>query len=803
MKFTWNWLKDHLDTDKSLDEICLALTAIGLEVEGVDNKVELLRSFRIAKVLEAIPHPNADKLRYLQVSDGQKTYSVVCGAPNARAGLVGVLALPGDFIPGTGITLGVGEIRGVKSEGMLCSFRELTLSDEHDGIIELDESAPIGGSYAQYAGYDDAIIEIKLTPNRGDCLGVRGIARDLEAAGMGKLKPLAVPKIKESFDSPIQWKIETNALSAVPYVSGRSFRGLKNGQSSPKIRQRLLAVGCRPISQLVDITNYLTFDLGRPLHVFDGKKLKGKEITMRFAHDGENFLALDGRNYDFTPKMLVIADEKNVVSLAGVMGGEESGCDEETTDVFLEVAYFNPIDVAKTGRALQLQSDARYRFERGIDPESVEWGLEIASQMILNECGGEASHASFAGKLPQKRADISFHPDRVKSQAGVEIEKQTSKTILEKLGFGVDDSNPDWRVSPPSWRSDIEGRHCLVEEILRIHGFDTIPQTTLPRPHFLAKPAINEHWRRASMARRALVAMGFYEAVSFSFCHENMAELLKDQGKYGKALDRVQLQNPIASHLSTMRPSVLANLLTALKENHNRGAGLVQLFEVGTAYRGAKPEQQIPMIAGLEWGTAPDHWQVKSLTADVYSAKAAILKALEAMNAPIANLQLKTDGLPDYYHPGRSGALVMGNQALGFFGELHPAVNDYLDLRGRIVAFEIFYQQIPLPKMGKARTKPLYKESELMAITRDFAFVVQGDIKAEQICKAALKADKDLIVDAHVFDSYSDESLLGKKSYALRVKLQPKDKSFNEAEIQVLMEKIIGEVIAATGGNLR
>lgn len=797
MKFTLGWLKDHLETEASVGEIVETLIEIGLEVDTVDDPAAELSAFRVAHVVSAEQHPDADRLRVCRVDTGDGTVQVVCGAPNARAGMKGVFAPVGTWVPGIEVELKAAKIRGIESSGMLVSEREMGLSDEHDGIIDLPEDAPIGVPFAEVLGIDDPVIDIELTPNRPDCTGVRGIARDLAAAGLGMLKSFdsAVP-VAGSYDSPVNWEIAGDG-NACSYVVGRHFKGLTNGPAPKWLQDRLRAVGLRPISALVDVTNYVSLDLGRPLHVFDAGKLKNKTLTMRRARDGEDFMALVEKEYTLDNEMTVIGDGDTAEALAGVMGGLESSCTEETTEVFLEVALFDPVSVATTGRKLQMESDARYRFERGVDPESAEWGAEVAARLILEFCGGETSMPTSAGAMPDWQRSVELRNDRVATLGGVDVPAERQAEILEALGFETERLNGRMNAAVPSWRPDIGGEADLVEEITRIHGFDRIAPVSLDRDAALPAVAITPEQRRTSTVRRALAANGLDEAVTWSFMGRAHAEL------FGEFSETLLLANPISSELDAMRPSILGNLLLAAGRNADRGFADVGLFELGPAYQDATPDGQQLVAAGVRHGHVQlAHWSDKARVADALDAKADALAALEAAGAPAANVQISRDA-PDWYHPGRSGALRLGKNILAYFGEVHPAVLRGLDVRGPAVGFEVFLDNLP-PRKDKGSSRlPLHLES-LQPVRRDFAFLVNAEVQAGDLLRAARGADRDVITDVALFDVYEGKNVEeGKKSLAIQATLQPTDATFTDAEIEEFSAKIVAAVEKATGGALR
>jgi len=797
MKFTLSWLKQHLDTSATLDEICDKLTAIGLEVEGVADRGAALKPFTVAQVIAAEKHPQADRLKVCVVDTGAARIQVVCGAPNARAGLKTVLAQPGDIMPDSGEALKKGVIRGVESQGMLCAADELCLGEESAGILELPADAPVGANYAAYAGLNDPVIEINLTPNRGDCAGVRGIARDLAAAGLGTLKPLAEPVVKSSFVAPIKLRLDFAEPSPCPLFTGILLRNIKNRPSPEWLQRQLRAIGLRPISALVDITNYLTFDQARPLHVFDAAKIKG-DLWVRSAKGGESFAALNGKSYTAEAGMTLIGDDSGALSLAGIMGGATTSCDADTTAVFIESALFDPARTARTGRALQLTSDARYRFERGVDPASTLPGLLTAAQLVMEFCGDamtEISEVVVAGAVPNTAQVIAYDPQKCLKLIGVDVPVAEQTRILTALGFGVEGAAM-LSVRVPSWRPDIEGAADLAEEIIRIKGFAHIPATSLPRPDSVTLAALDRTGRQANAALRALAAQGLMEAVTWSFMPSGIA------AQFGAVDDALRLVNPISADLDVMRPNILGNLIMAAKRNADRGFADVGLFEVGPVYRDATPEGQSLVACALRSGATPRHWATPSRPVDAFDAKADALAALTAAGAPVASLQTVAEA-PAWYHPGRSGSLKLGPAVLAVFGELHPALLAACGAEGPMVGCEIFVAAIPQPRSG-GTAKPLLKLETLQAVTRDFAFVVDRAVAADKLVKAARGADKTLIRDVTVFDVYEGERMgADKKSIALSVTLQPAERSLTDAEIESLATRITAAVAKATGATLR
>ena len=780
MKFSLSWLKDHLDTEADAATIADTLTRIGLEVEGVENPAEALKPFRVARVLTAERHPQADKLQVLTVDTGSgDALQVVCGAPNARAGLVGVFGGPGTYVPGSDFVLKKAAIRGVESNGMMCSARELELGDDHDGIIELPADAPVGTSFADYAGLDDAVFDVAITPNRQDCMGVRGIARDLAAAGLGTLKPLEVPDIEGGFDNPVEIRIEDP--EGCPAFFGRTVRGLTNGASPEWMQRRLKAAGQRPISALVDITNYVMLDLGRPAHAYDLTELTGA-VSARRARDGEKVLALNEKEYALDSTITVIADEAQVHDIGGIMGGEHSGVGETTTETLLEIAYFTPEHIARTGQKLQLTSDARSRFERGVDPAFLDDGLAILTGLILDICGGEASRVTRAGEPPVEKKRVPFDPARTAALGGIVVPADRQQRILESLGFRIEGSD----AIAPSWRRDIDGPADLVEEVTRIVGYDQIPSTALPRAEGVAHATASRSQLIERKVRRAAAAGGLDEAVTWSFISEAEAAL------FGGAPH--VLANPISEEMKYMRPSLIPGLAAAARRNADRGASAIRLFEVGRRYLA---EAERPTVGVLLAGekSARDWQSGKARPFDAFDAKAEVLALLEAAGAPVANLQL-TMGAGDTWHPGRSATLGLGKQLLAAFGELHPRVARELDLPAGAVAAELYLDAIPAPRSSE-RARPAFTSPALQAVTRDFAFIVPPDLAADALVRAIRGADKAAIAEARLFDRYAGEQGL---SLAVEVTLQPGEKSFTEVEIAELSKRIVAaaEKLGAT-----
>jgi phenylalanyl-tRNA synthetase beta chain len=799
MKFTLNWLKQHLDTQAPLQEVCDKLTAVGLEVEAVHDRGKTLAPFIVAHVLTAEKHPDADRLKVTTVDTGKEKLQVVCGAPNCRAGLKVVLARPGDVMPNTGEALKKGVIRGVESQGMLCAADELGLGDEHAGIIELPADAPVGASYADYAGYNDPVIEINLTPNRPDCSGVRGIARDLAAAGLGKLKPLEIAPVKGKEPSRIKVMLDFPAGDqSCPLFVGRLIRNIKNGPSPQWLQDRLRAIGLRPISALVDITNYMTFDLARPLHVFDARKIKGN-LWVRAAKGGEKLAALNGKTYTLEAGMTAIGDDTGVLSLAGIMGGESSACDEHTIDVFIESALFSPTRTARTGRALQISSDARYRFERGVDPAFTIPGAELATKLVLDLCGTKETIVDaleIAGTAPVSARSITLDVKKCLRHTGVDVPTAEQEKTLAALGFTSSRKGEALQVTVPSWRPDIEGVEDLVEEVIRIKGYENIPVTSLERTSAVTTSALDTEDQRGNAARRALAAQGLLEAVTWSFMPGAIA------AQFGAIDPGLRLVNPISADLDVMRPSILGNLIMAAKRNADRGFGDAGLFEVGPVFKNATPEGQEIVAAALRVGMTPRHWATPSRASDAFDAKADAIAALTACGAPVQSLQVTTDA-PAWYHPGRSGCLRLGPTLLATFGEIHPAVLLVCDAAGPMAACEIFLASIPQSR-SQGTAKSLLKLEALQAVKRDFAFVVDRGVTAAKLIKAIRDADKNLIRDVAVFDIYEGDRIAAeKKSVALSVTLQPTERSLTDAEIEAMGIRIAESASKATGAVLR
>ncbi|MES2498328.1 MAG: phenylalanine--tRNA ligase subunit beta [Pseudomonadota bacterium] len=791
MKFTLSWLKEHLETEASLTAILDGLTKVGLEVEGVEDAAEKLGAFRIARVLTAAPHPQADKLQVLSVDagDGGEPLQIVCGAPNARAGLVGVLGRPGDYVPGIDVTLKIAAIRGVESRGMMCSMRELELSDAHEGIIELPADAPIGTAYVEWAGLSDPVIDVAITPNRQDCMGVRGIARDLAAAGLGTLKSLNLPTITGQGDGTIE--IRNEDLEGCPAFFGRVVKGVVNGPSPEWLAKRLIAVGQRPISALVDITNYVMLDHGRPLHVFDLAKLTGP-LVIRKAKPGEEVLALNGKSYVLDETMTVIADAHGAEGIGGIMGGERTGVTEATTDVLIECAWFPPEAIARTGQKLGITSDARSRFERGADPQFLAAGMAIATKLVTELCGGTPGTVIEAGTPPSGTKALRYDPTLTDKIAGLVVEPERQRAILSSLGFGID---AVWNVSVPSWRRDVDGPADLVEEVVRIIGIDNIPSIPLPRGEGVARPTATQAQKIERRARRTAATRGLNEAVTWSFISEAEAK------PFGGGA--WTLANPISEELKVMRPSLLPGLVAAARRNADRGAGSIRLFEVGRRYLANGEGLTLGLL--LAGDCNPRDWRSgKAQSFDAFDAKAEAVALLAAVGAPVDRLQLFETVSSGVYHPGRSGSLRLGPKTvLAEFGELHPATARAFDIDGVVVAAEIFLDAIPVKRASVDHMRDAYAPPPLQAVRRDFAFLMAADRASDELLRAVRGADKATITDARLFDVFQGQGVgEGEKSVAIEVVLQPADKSFTDADIKAISEKIVAAA-AKLGARLR
>ena len=791
MKFGLSWLKEHLETDADLGTIVETLTRIGLEVEGVENAADKLAPFTIAQVLTAVPHPQADKLQVLTVDTGSGApIQVVCGAPNARAGMKGVFGGPGTYVPGSDLTLKVAAIRGVESRGMMCSVRELELGDEHDGIIALPDDAPVGANYARWAGLDDPVIDVAVTPNRQDAMGVHGIARDLAAAGLGTLKSVDVPDIPGTYPCPVGITIEDE--EGCPAFYGRVVRGVTNRDSPDWLRQRLKAVGQRPISALVDMTNYITLSYGRPLHVFDLAKLRG-DLTARRARDGEEVLALNGKTYRLDPSITAIADADGADGIGGIMGGERTSVDETTTDILIECAWFDPERIALSGQKLGLTSDARSRFERGADPAFLEAGLQLGTALAIALAGGEPSQAVRAGTPPDPKRTVDYDPALCARLAGVAVPQDRQQQILQRLGFVVTRGDI-WTIAVPSWRRDVDGAADIVEEVIRIEGLDQVPSTPLPRSPGVARPTATAEQMIERKARRAAAARGLNEAVTWAFVSE--AEAAPFGGSAWV------LANPISEEMKAMRPSLLPGLIAAAGRNAARGISGVRLFEIGRRYLADGERPTLGLVLAGPKGSR--HWrQAMTGGVDAFDAKAEALAILAAAGAPVDNLQVLGDAA-GVYHPGRSGRLSLGPKTvLAEFGALHPDVLKAFDLDGPAVAAEIFLDAIPQKRGGSGHMRSAYAPPALQAVTRDFAFLVPEALAADQLLRAVRGADKAVIAGATLFDLFTGQGVPeGQKSLAIEVVLQPGEKSFTDPELKEISERIVAAA-ARLGATLR
>lgn len=798
MKFTLSWLKDHLDTDASLAEIGRTLTMIGLEVEEIHDPGAELADFIVGHVRAANKHPDADRLQVCEVDTGAEVLQVVCGAPNARAGLKVVLARPGNTIPVDGSKLKKGKVRGVESQGMMCSSRELNLGDDHAGIIELPADAPTGAPVTSVLPVDP-VIDIAITPNRADCLGVRGVARDLAAAGLGRLKDdTRTAPVPGAFKSPVNVvrDFPEGLDDACPLFVGRYIRGVKNGESPQWLKDRLTAIGLRPISALVDITNYVTMDRGRPLHVFDADKLTGA-IIPRMGKPGETLAALNDKSYEVDESVVVIADEAGAQGIGGVIGGEPTGCGEDTVNVFVESALFDSRRIAATARKLGIESDAKHRFERGVDPASAVWGAELATRLIVELCGGEVSELVIAGKEPSWQRSITLRPERVKQLVGIDVSTEAMEEMLRGLGCTVSRQDGALVAAPPSWRGDLEEEHDLVEEVARLYGYDNIQAVPLPRPP-MPKPVLTPRQKIVRLITRTLAGRGLLETVTWSFLPRAQAEL------FGGGTEDRQLANPISSDLDALRPSVLPNLITAVGRNAARGFPDLGLFEIGPQFHGGEPGDQKRVAAGIRAGkTAPRHWAGGQRPVDALDAKADALAVLTAAGVNPDSLQIVPEA-PAWYHPGRSGTLVLGRTPLAHFGEIHPGVLKALDVKGAVAGFEVFVEDAPLPKAKATKARPLLNASPFQPVERDFAFVVDTGVAADALVRAAKGADRALIVDVGVFDLYEGPNMPeGKKSLAITVTLQPREKTLTDEDIDLVSNKVISAIEKATGGTLR
>lgn len=790
MKFTLSWLKDHLDTDASVQQVVDAMTMAGLEVEHVDDPSSKLAAFSVAKIVEAVQHPNADRLRVCQVETKDGRLEIVCGAPNARAGITVVYAPIGAYVPGLGVTLVEKPVRGVVSNGMLCSASELEVAAESDGIMELPEDLAVGTPVAQALGLE-AVIDFEVTPNRPDWLGVVGIARDLAAAGLGKLKDVSTAPVAGKFANPVE--IRLDGSDGCRQFAGRLIRGVKNGPSPAWLQQKLTSIGLRPINALVDVTNLISYDRARPLHVYDAGKLAGRFIEARSGKEGESVEALDGKTYAVTPEITVIADGSGAIGLGGVMGGTSTGCSDETTDVFVESAWFDPIRVAQTGRTTGITSDAQYRFARTVDPASQVPGLELATRLIIELCGGEPSEITVVGEAPAAPGPIAFDRSYVRQLSGLDLTRERIDQILADLGFALEGD----AVTPPTWRRDVEGKADLVEEVARIEGYDALPASPLPELAPAAGGVLTARQGRMRAGRRAMAAKGYAETITWSFCKREVAAL------FGGGQDALVITNPIASDLDCMRPSILPNLIDAAGRNARRGFPDVALFEIGPFYKGDQPADQMTAISAVVAPHAPRRWDGAAVDA-LYELKGDLLSLLDDLGAPTGSLQVSQSGLSGWWHPGRAGALRLGKNTVVEFGEIHPRILKALDVEGPVLGFELVLDALPEPKKKATKTKPALELSALMPLSRDFAFLVAEEVAAGDLTKAVAGADKALIKEARVFDVYRGQGVPeGSKSVAVEILVQPRDKTLTEAEIEALSAKVVAAADKAVSAKLR
>ncbi len=791
MKFTLSWLKEHLETTADLAAIADTLNRIGLEVEEISDKAEELNGFKVVEVRIAVQHPDAERLKVTTVFDGIAEYQVVCGAPNCRAGMKTILAPVGAIMPGNGMVLKQAKMRGQASNGMLCAYGELGITGEDSGIIDLPAATPIGQPAAEALGITDPIIEIGLTPNRGDCAGIRGIARDLAAAGLGSLKPLSMPIITGKFKSPLQ--IQMEAPDLCPFFAGRYIRGVKNGPSPAWLHQRMEAIGQRSISALVDITNYFTFAHNRPMHVFDADKIHGDAIIVRQAKAGETVTALNNKEYTLDDSMLVLADRDGADAIAGIMGGLRVSSDENTTNMFLEVALWDPINIARTGRALGINSDARYRFERGVDPAFTVPAVELATQMIMEICGGEASELVLAGTEPNVTRSYHLQTNRVETLGGLSLPAERQIKILTALGFAVKAVADDLAVNVPSWRSDIQGEADLVEEILRIHGFDHVP-ALLPSKAPASLQSLNPvHDFQQSLSAVA-ISCGYADVVTWSFVPQAQAEL------FGGGAAPMQLTNPISVEMGTMRPSIIPSLLQAAQRNANMGFTDLALCEIGPIFQSVSPEAQPVCLTMLRAGNTPRHWQQPAKPVDFQIIKADLWAVLSAAGLNPDTLPISRD-VPSYYHPGQALALSLGKKVIAYAGVLHPQIKQIFDYPHAVVAAEIFVQNLPLPKNHTVKPAPIL--SPFQPVQRDLALLVTNDMEAGALRKTLLNAEQKFVTAVDLFDVYAGDKLpAGQKSLAFAITLQPQQQTLTDVEIATIIDKLIAAA-AKHGAALR
>ena len=794
MKFSYSWLTEHLKTNAHFEEIEKKLTSIGLEVEDIQDTGKAYKDFIVGQVLEEKKHPNADKLKLCKVDIGKEKVDVVCGAPNVEKGMKVVYAPVGSTIPVNQMKIKAAKIRGVESYGMMCSEYELGISNEHDGIIRLEEKETIGRPFSEIYGLNDIVIEIGITPNRQDCLGVKGIARDLASAGMGELLERKISKEKGSFKSPIKIEIQDNKICSA--FAGRYFRNVKNTESPEWLKNKLKSIGLRPISALVDITNFVMYDENRPLHVYDADKIDGK-IIVRSANDGESFLALDEKDYHLKNGMCVIADEKKVLGLGGIMGGESTGCSTETKNVLLESALFDEINTAKTGRNLSILSDARYRFERGIDPNSTLKGIDLATQLILEICGGECSEVELAGNIKENKNEVSTSSSYISRRLGFEVSDKELISILSSLGIETSQTGDVIKCLIPSWRQDIHGEADISEEVIRIKGYENIPTSNIRLKSKINKNILNYAQKKLMKARHFIASIEYDELVTFSFTDSKNCEVFGD-------INKLKIVNPISEELDILRPNLLPNLLQAIKKNKNRNFDSFSIFEIGSQYRSTSPEDQLNVACGIKSGIKTEKsWKNIQTEFDIYDVKQDLTSLIDYLMPGNKKISVSND-CPSWYHPGRSGSIKINNSVIaGYFGELHPRVASQFKIKNKINIFELYLDELPNTEK-KTTNKPVLNLSDFQIVTRDFAFVIDKKVKSEEVVTSAFKVDKELIRNVEIFDLFEDDSLgKDKKSIAIKVTLQSNEKTLAENDISEISSKIIESVEKSTSGTVR
>ena len=794
MKFSYSWLTEHLKTNVHFEEIEKKLTSIGLEVEDIQDTGKAYQDFIVGQVLEEKKHPNADKLKLCKVDIGKEKVDVVCGAPNVEKGMKVVYAPVGSTIPVNQMKIKAAKIRGVESYGMMCSEYELGISNEHDGIIQLEEKETIGRSFSEIYGLNDIVIEIGITPNRQDCLGVKGIARDLASAGMGELLERKISKEKGSFKSPIKIEIQDNKICSA--FAGRYFRNVKNTESPKWLKNKLKSIGLRPISALVDITNFVMYDENRPLHVYDADKIDGK-IIVRSANDGESFQALDEKDYHLKNGMCVIADEKKVLGLGGIMGGESTGCSTETKNVLLESALFDEINTAKTGRNLSILSDARYRFERGIDPNSTLKGIDLATQLILEICGGECSEVELAGNIKENKNEVSTSSSYISRRLGFEVSDKELISILSSLGIETSQTGDVIKCLIPSWRQDIHGEADISEEVIRIKGYENIPTSNIRLKSKINKNILNYAQKKLMKARHFIASIEYDELVTFSFTDSKNCEVFGD-------INNLKIVNPISEELDILRPNLLPNLLQAIKKNKNRNFDSFSIFEIGSQYRSTSPEDQLNVACGIKSGIKTEKsWKNMQTEFDIYDVKQDLTSLIDYLMPGNKKISVSND-CPSWYHPGRSGSIKINNSVIaGYFGELHPRVANQFKIKNKTNIFELYLDELPNTEK-KTTNKPVLNLSDFQIVTRDFAFVIDKKVKSEEVVTSAFKVDKELIRNVEIFDLFEDDSLgKDKKSIAIKVTLQSNEKTLAENDISEISSKIIESVEKSTSGTVR